>query len=140
LLSDLSQFDDVFWRDASTTVAGQQITRGELWMNIIRVLPWARGKTLRDNFNDYFRDALDSQNIEYMHAVLDLLRLRFHYWTVLQSAGWNFYHLNQIELETMRCFYSRISDRLDQTEIGYITSNEVRPSVFPLKVSHAWQH
>jgi len=109
-------------------------------MNIIRVLPWARGKTLRDNFNDYFRDALDSQNIEYMHAVLDLLRLRFHYWTVLQSAGWNFYHLNQIELETMRCFYSRISDRLDQTEIGYITSNEVRPSVFPLKVSHAWQH
>lgn len=140
MLSDLEQFDHAFFSDGSSITAGQQITRGELWMNIIRVLPWARGKTLRDDFTEFFRTAMESESLEYMHAVLDLLRLRFHYWSYMQNAGWNFYHINQIELETMRCFYSRISDRLDQTEVGKISNNVVVPSVFPKKVRHAWQH
>lgn len=109
-------------------------------MNIIRVLPWARGKTLQDSFTSHFCATLESTNIEQMHAVLDLLRLRFHYWSYIQSAGWNFYHINQLELETMRCFYSKISDRLDQTEVGHIDNNNVVPSVFPAKVRHEWQH
>ena len=140
MLSDLSQFDVAFWTDAQTVTAGQEITRGELWMNIIRVLPWARGKTLRDDFTEHFREALESKSIEYMHAVLDLLRIRFHYWSYMHNAGWNFYHINQLELETMRCFYSRISDRLDQTEVGHIDNNVIVPSVFPQKVRHEWQH
>lgn len=109
-------------------------------MNILRVLPWARRKTLRDDFTEHFQAALKSENIEQMHAVLDLLRLRFHYWSYLQNAGWNFYHINQLELETIRCFYSRISDRLDQTDVGHINNNAVVRSVFPQKVRHEWQH
>lgn len=136
----MEQFDRAFFHDDGSITAGQQITRGELWMNIIRVLPWARGKNLRDDFTPYFCEATQSTSIEYMHAVLDLLRLRFHYWSYMQNAGWNFYHINQLELETMRCFYSRISDRLDQTEVGRIDNNCVVPSVFPKKVRHSWQH
>ena len=140
MLSDLARFEAAFWGDPAPAIAGQQITRAEVWMNVLRVLPWARGKTLQDDFTEHFRATLSSENIEQMHAVLDLLRLRFHYWSYLQNAGWNFYHINQLEIETIRCFYSRISDRLDQTAVGHINNTAIVRSVFPQKVRHEWQH
>lgn len=140
MLQDLAEFDTVFWRDPGTCVAGQNVTRCELWMNIIRVLPWARGKTLIDDYTAYFRDALQSENLEEIYAVLDLLRLRSHYWLIMHKAGWNFSHINQIEIEAMKVFYTRLSDRIEQTTIGHIDRNVVKPTVFPAKVRHLWQH
>lgn len=140
MLASLEEFDVVFWRDAGTCVAGQSITRGELWMNIIRVLPWARGMSMTDDFSRHFRAALTSENIEEMYAILDLLRLRSHYWSIMHGAGWNFAHINQIEIEAMKVFYTRISDRLDQTRVGKIDSKRVTPTMFPKKVKHIWRH
>lgn len=126
-----------FWAD-QTPSDEDGTTKFDLRGSVYAAVPETRERSITEDFTDLFNDALLSQSETFVRAVLTWARLRYAFFAILQDAGWNFWHLNQFEMDSMTCYYGRLADRLAQAKQGFITTERFEPTVLPPKAFHSW--